>query len=543
MKPLRLTLGLTLAMRALFLVRFGADPSWADAVYLAQAKSLALGPARIWGPPLPILLIFGGRAAGLSAVAALECIYLLAHLAFAAGVAGVAQWIWPSLPRMRGIALAVIVATLPMIAGDPGYGDIGAILGAGLLSATFALALAAASSPAPRPGLLAALAGCAVAAGLTRIEALAGMAGAAAVLALAGRRLGMARPRAIAALLAAAVAGALALTAALHRRFVGAAELTSPTYAFYTFYAGLPVFMCSGPCGDEYAWYRESMRLFGSFAEHHGSVAHALAAHPGRAVLRVAWKVVEWGRELAYPNGVGPHALAFALVGAAAAWRAPSTGARRGWVLVAYLFPFAVILAPPVVPMYLVVCLPPLLLAMARGAEAVAARLPSPARIALLAVALAGGIACATWFGHPHRYATPVAAPVAAYLEQRCRAGCLTNFAPQHVAAEAWVDLEAGAPLPRKNHTDEAFVLGRVPPDFAAGCDFRGRVARARAAGWRGPVLYLEFETRSAHAYSELGFDQEHDLEGPIDLRGAVLERSFVDGGDRAEVWRLPIDQ
>src|SRR5712692_5237886 len=117
---MRLALALTLGLRGLYLARFGWDPMWMNAVYLAQARSLLIPPSRIWGPPAPLLCIVALRAAGLSAIGALEVMYLAAHLLFAAGVIGIARWIWPTIPRLREASLAVAVAALPMIAAIPG---------------------------------------------------------------------------------------------------------------------------------------------------------------------------------------------------------------------------------------------------------------------------------------------------------------------------------------------------------------------------------------------------------------------------------------
>jgi hypothetical protein len=49
----------------------------------------------------------------------------------------------------------------------------------------------------------------------------------------------------------------------------------------------------------------------------------------------------------------------------------------------------------------------------------------------------------------------------------------------------------------------------------------------------------VDVSTR-APSYSELGFDHEHQCEGPVDLHGAQLERRFTDGDDRLDVWSFP---
>ena len=159
---------------------------------------------------------------------------------------------------------------------------------------------------------------------------------------------------------------------------------------------------------------------------------------------------------------------------------------------------------------------------------------------AALAIGLGAGVACASWFGHTYLTTSPVVHQAASWLETRCAAGCMTNYLPAHVKAEAWVDLDRGAPLPVKIQTDESFITGKPTPEFIAACGFKDRVARARAAGYSGPILLLRSETTSAPSFSNEGFDPEHDHEGPVDLSHARFERDFVDGPDRIQVWSLP---
>ena len=95
---------------------------------------------------------------------------------------------------------------------------------------------------------------------------------------------------------------------------------------------------------------------------------------------------------------------------------------------------------------------------------------------------------------------------------------------------------EAGAPLPLKDKRSEAFVLGRYAPSYLGGVRWDRRVAAARQAGWRGPVLYVRVAARSIQVFSD-EFDPEHRLEGEPDLSGATPIATFRDGADAVDIF------
>src|SRR5207253_2110845 len=113
------------------------------------------------------------------------------------------------------------------------------------------------------------------------------------------------------------------------------------------------------------------------------------------------------------------------------------------------------------------------------------------------------------------------------------------NYPPQSLAGLAWATLDAGAPFPEKIKRSEPFVTGNYPAGFAAGCAFDERLRRARAAGYRGPVLYLDVRLTSARVFSDQ-FDPEHRLEGAVDLSRATLRRRFDAGADTVAIYELP---
>jgi len=537
-----ITVAAVLPLRVLYLARSGPDPRWMNANYLLNAKTLLVGVPQLHGPPMPELLLLGLRRIGLDGVAAIDAVYLLAHVSFAVGIAVLARALWPALPNARSFALVVLTAALPALAGDDGFDNIGVALGAGLLVLTFGLACVA---TADRPSLvrLIGVAVTAAAACATRNEALLGVTALAALLLVLGGRVeGVRSPRVVATTLIVGAIVSVTVTATLRDLLTGRAELASPTYAFYTFYGGLPRSLCQAPCPSEYSSYAESVRRFGSFDENHGRLALALIRHPGAALLRLGAQLTAWLSCLLDVRGVAV-ALPLAAFGSLLAWRGrrrDSRLVRRGTLLAAYLAPAAVLYIPPAITEYFLLCLPVVLLAAAFGAGAIASRLPGAVGGAVGALALAAGaLGASTGFGHRGPSSPLVIRQVAADLEQRCHAGCLVNYPPPHLAAEAWVDLEAGAPLPAKTIHDERFVFDRPTPELRVRAEFRQRVARARAAGYRGPVLYVAVNTR-VPAYSDLGFDRLHEWEGPVDLTHAVLERRFTDAEGEIDLWSFP---
>jgi hypothetical protein len=507
----RLGLSLTLLLRGLYLVRFGWDPMWLNALYLLQARSFVVGKPRLYAGPLTPGLVWIERAVGIPSAATLGVLYIVAHLLFTAGVMGMAR----DTTRERKMALAVLVAVLPVLAGFPGYEDIAAMLGAGLL----VCAVAVSTGPS-RPVLLVVTA---CAAAILRTEALAGVVALAALLAL--------RPatRRAAAFTAIGVALAVGSTMIAQRAVNGALQLTAARYPYYTFFVGLPPRMCTPHCDTEYTRYVESARLFGRYVENHGSIALALLRHPGALATRIIYKLGEWA-ECIFDPRVALPAMILAAIGW---WRARRERLRLAHF--AFVAPALVLLVPPAEPMYAIICLPPVLLTAAEGIEIV----PRRVRMALGVAALAFGVAWAGWLGAQGPSIPRVLHQVARALERRCAAGgCLTNYPPPHVTAEAWVVLDAGAPFPRRDVIEESFFFD-PPPPASDEYRFEARVARARAAGFTGPVLYLDVHTPSAAAYSSLGFDREHELEGTVDLSRGRLVEELREGEDVVRLYEF----
>src|SRR6185295_13896501 len=86
-------------------------------------------------------------------------------------------------------------------------------------------------------------------------------------------------------------------------------------YAFYTFYDGLPFLLYPKFTLSEYERYHASVRYFGSFAQNHGSLLHALLSHPLWAIARVAAKAVDMLGVLLWPQSLTPIGVAAAISG------------------------------------------------------------------------------------------------------------------------------------------------------------------------------------------------------------------------------------
>jgi hypothetical protein len=533
-------LALVLALRILYLLRFGWDPNWMGFTLLGQARSLALGTGGFEEAPLAPALLVAARMAGLSGAGALGAVYLIGHVVFVLGALGLASFVWPDATQRRRYAFALSVALLPLLAAVWGHGNVAPLLGAALAVSALALAGALATRARASVSLWVATALVGALAAGSRYEGLACTLGAALVLAALGRSMdGVRRPWGAAAALAAGAAAALAGTWALR---AGAGATASPNYGFYTFYDGLPFLMWPDVPEqiDEYGRYVASMGYFGSFAENEGSVLRALLANPGAAVVRFLAKIPDLAGSLVWVESLSPVGALLAVVGLR---RLRTTDAPRGrtraWILLAYAGPLAILFVPAPSPPYFLAIVFPLLVAVARGVDRLAAPLSPRAATALAATAVAAGAALIGLWGRTDFASTPVFAEAAAFLEQRCRQGCLANYLPQGITTQAWVDLEAGAPLPVRDGRSEAFVLGRDPPEFRRGFRYHERVRRARAAGWRGPVLYVRFEIATVPAVHPV-FHRGPQYEGPIDLSHAVVERRFERGRDRVTVYLLP---
>ncbi|MES1210353.1 MAG: hypothetical protein ABUS79_30820, partial [Pseudomonadota bacterium] len=366
-------LGAVLVARLLYLARYGWDIGWMNLGYLDHARQLALGRAQASEEqPLAFFALIAARRLGLSALGANQAVYLAAHLLLAAGAIAIARFVWPAASRRRRTTFVATLALLPLLASQSGRNNLGVTLAAGLSTGALGAAAAAAVGGRRAPALLAAL--LAALAAMARYEALVTCGGAALVLALlapclpdlrAGRRAG-------AALAIGALAG-LAAVVAIRRALTGGGASSDPTYAFYTFFDGLPLLMYPHLPGTEYGRYRASAGYFGGFDANHGSLVHALVHHPGFALLRVVTKPVDLLLVLLWLYALTPVGLALAAFGAARLGHPRRWG--RGWLLAAYLLPAAMLFVPQQNPAYYVSIAIPLVLAVARGADRLGDRL------------------------------------------------------------------------------------------------------------------------------------------------------------------------
>ncbi|HEY6475768.1 MAG TPA: hypothetical protein VI456_04250, partial [Polyangia bacterium] len=421
----------------------------------------------------------------------------------------------------------------------------GVTLAAGLSASALALAANAAAAARVGPATIAALALAALLTALGtagRYEALATCAGGALVLALLGRRIpNLPGSRRATAALALGALGGLVAVVGVHRALGGGLS-HDPTYGFYTFFDGLPAVMYGHLGGTEYGRYRASVAYFGGFAENHGSLVHALLRHPGFALLRLVTKPVDllWG--LFWFYGLTPVGFALAAVGLRGIAGGRGDDWSRGWLLAAYLLPLGMLFVPQLNPDYYVSVAVPLCLMLARGIDRWSAPL-APARARLLgataAVAALAFIVAAGKLGVSNSRAIDAAVP---YLEERCQGGCLTNALPQALRDQAWVITDAGAPFPPNAHRDEQVILGATRPVSAGPYDFCARVARSRAAGFRGPVLYVDARIASFRVFDP-NFDPEVRYQGTVDGAALVEERRFAAGRDQLVIYDLPPDR
>jgi hypothetical protein len=538
-----------LGARLLYLARYGWDVGWMNLNYLAHARSIALGLREPFEErPLAYLTLVAARGFGASARTANEIAYLLGHLLLAAGALGLGRFVWPGASGRRRTALCATLAVVPLLAAHPGRDNVGVTLAAGLSASALALAAGAATAGRPSGRTIASLAGAALLAALGsagRYEALATCAGGALVLAILGGRMpGLPGSRRAAAALILGVVGGIVAVAEVQRA-LGGTRSHDPTYGFYTFFDGLPALMYGHLGGTEYGRYRASVGYFGGFAENHGSLVHALAHHPGFALLRLLTKPVDLLVALFWFYGLTPVGLGLTAAGLG------GIAARRGgaWprasLLGAYLFPLAMLFVPQLNPSYYVSVAVPLCLLVARGFDRLSERV-TPARARVLGgatvMAALGLFVLAGKLGVSNSRALDQAVP---YLEQRCQDGCLTSVLPQVLRDQAWVVLDAGAPVPPNAHRDERVILGNAGAGGLASAepyDFCARVARARAAGFRGPVLYVDAQIASFRVFDP-NFDPEIRYQGTVDRSGLIEQHRFSDGRDQLVIYELPADR
>jgi hypothetical protein len=534
---------LVLAVRLLYLARFGWDAGWMNWGYLAYGKAIALhGTAAMQEPPLTPLLLFAARRAGLDALHAVGAVYLLAHLGLALGTLLLGHFIWPGAAPRRQRILLLLVAFTPLLSTVAGYRNLGVLVGAACLVLALALAFSVTARPVLSPLLLCGATLVALLAGAARFEALAGVLSGGVVLFALGRRLrGLPWPRAAAtALLVGGLLGAWGADA--FRRPQPGLPPPARDYALYTFYDGLPYLLWPkhGEDDDEFARYRTSMKYFGSHADNHGSLARALLTHPGAALLRSAAKPFDFLGALGWVGSLTPVGLFFLWLGLRkVAWRGPPTegGLPRAWALLAYAGPWAVLWVPTSAPAYFVMVAPPLLLAIARGVDRSMEHLGGKTQRLLGVCAVVTGVLAVAFFGKQDIANSPVFNQAAAFLEARCAQGCVVNFLPQPLRTQTWVDLEAKSTFPRISEREDR-VLEAELPEVARGYAFAARVQHAREAGFAGPVLYVQSRVHSFTAFHPV-FDQELRWEGTVDLEAARSEARFVHGDDEVLVYAV----
>jgi hypothetical protein len=214
---------------------------------------------------------------------------------------------------------------------------------------------------------------------------------------------------------------------------------------------------------------------------------------------------------------------------------------QRGWLLAAYVLPLFMLVIPQPNAAYYVSISVPLVMAIARGADRLGARLSPRLARTLAGVTVAGACflnVAAGKLSVTNSRALNAAVP---YLEERCAYGCLTNVLPQSLRDQAWVVTDAGAPFPPRAHRNEEAILKAKVERPAAPYNFCTRVRRSRASGFTGPVLYVDARIKTFTVFDP-DFDPEVRYQGTVDHAGFVVERRFSDGPDEVVVSAMPAD-
>jgi hypothetical protein len=543
-------LALVVAMRLVFLARFGSDPGWMNDNFLAEAKAMRFDyPAQFVGMPLVRLLVFWLRDAGFGGGASLAILYFVSHLMLALGIFALARLVLAPTAHNR-ILTALAVAFVPVFAMDSGHQNISCTVGAGLLAVFAALQFTRTRGGGGEAARLAALFALSAAASCCRPEPLLGVAALTAAVLFIGPRIGARRAGAIAAG-AGMVVGLLVIQLTSHA--TAERGFSSGSWAFYNFYDRKPYLvrlavwiMNPHAGGSEYARYADSVKVFGSYAENGGSLLRALLRRPVQAVLWIAAKPVDGVITTLRLDAFTPLG-AIAIVAMVRRIRRDgrrAAGAHWLPLLCAYGAPtlFSLFFSQGLAQ-YMLIASPLLLFAMLWGIEPWVARLQPRAAMRLAATAALASAVAVVIGGHPGRASSPVLRDAAAWLQQRCaRQGCLVNALPAPIDVQAWADLQAGAPLPGKDKRAEEFVLHQYSPGFIEQVRWSHRRAEARRRGFTGPVFYVRPQTSSLKCFND-DFDPEHALEGtPDDLSTATLAASFSDRDDRVEIFELRSD-
>jgi hypothetical protein len=179
---------------------------------------------------------------------------------------------------------------------------------------------------------------------------------------------------------------------------------------------------------------------------------------------------------------------------------------------------------------------------VARGADLIGARLRPERARALGAATVIAALTLVVVAGKGSISNSRAINAAVPYLEQRCREGCLTNVLPQALRDQVWVVTDAGARLPPREHRNEQSIFRPRTTSPLEPYEFCGRVRRSRAAGFAGPVLYVDAGIKTFTAFDP-DFDPEVRFQGTVDRAGLVLESRFSTGPDAVVVYRLPADR